>query len=75
MTNKTRQDQCLPCGGMEIEQPSICFSHTDHSLGNSIEDQRNTCLSVDSKYSGHNVSKISLKSNISHKKPFPSYKN
>ena len=31
---------------MGIEQPSICFSHSGHSLGNSTGDQKSTCLSV-----------------------------
>lgn len=57
----TGQDLQLPCEGMEIEPPSICFSRTGHSLGNSIADQRNTYLSVHFKYSMPKITKTKLK--------------
>ena len=43
---KTEWIKYLPCAEMGIEQPSICFSHSGHSLGNSTGDQKSTCLSV-----------------------------
>jgi hypothetical protein len=43
----------LPCAEMETKQPSVCSSHTGHSLGNSTVDQRSIYLSV---YLKENVS-------------------
>jgi len=42
----TRGNVCLPCEGTEKKQPSICSSHSGHSLGNNIGDLRSNDLSV-----------------------------
>ena len=39
----------LPCAGMETKQPSVCSSHSGHSLGNSTGDPRSIYLSVNLK--------------------------
>lgn len=54
-TGRKQCKQCLPYAGMETGQPSTCSIHIGHSLGNSIGDPRNTCLSVGFEHKNVNI--------------------